>query len=108
MRAGQLRHRVTIEQMTEAQDSYGGVTVTWSEVDTVWAAIEPITGREKFVGGGDVRFAENEVQIRMRYRSDVTPKMRLTDEGGTVYNIRAVIDRWGVKRELLLRCTVAE
>jgi len=108
MRAGQLRHRVTIEQVTETQDSYGGVTETWSTLATVWAAIEPITGREKFASGGDVRFAENEVQIRMRYRSDVTPKMRLTDDGGTVYNIRAVLNRWGVDRELLLRCTVAE
>jgi len=107
MQAGKLRHRVTIEQPTETQDAYGSVVQSWATLATVWAAIEPVTGRERFATTGDVRYAENEVHIRIRYRDDITPKMRVV-HGSDVYNIRAVMDRWGRGQELLLRCTVAE
>ena len=50
MEAGQLRHRVTIQQATETTDGFGGVTQAWATFATVWAAVEPLTGREYLQG----------------------------------------------------------
>ena len=46
LRAGTLRHRITLQQRSTAQDSVGGQSVTWSDVATVWASIEPSGGKE--------------------------------------------------------------
>jgi SPP1 family predicted phage head-tail adaptor len=66
---GELRHRVTIQNATEASDGAGGFTATWSDVATVWAKVEPLRGYE----------AKEAMQLEaptihrifMRYRSDV-------------------------------------
>lgn len=46
MRAGDTRRRITIQQRSTAQDSAGGQVNTWTDVMTVWAKIEPLSGRE--------------------------------------------------------------
>lgn len=65
--AGQLKHRVRIQQPTITKDALGAPTRAWSDVASVWAEIAPISGRE-------ARFADridSEVshQITVRYRS---------------------------------------
>ncbi len=101
MRAGQLRHRVTIQQKIISQNSFGEEVVTWSDVATVWAAVEPLRGQE-FI---EARQAEAEItaRIRMRYRSDVRPDMRVV-WGTHTYDVLAVIDVAGRGRELQLMC----
>jgi len=47
VRAGDLRHLVVIEQQAQTQDSFGGQPLTWTAVDTVWADINPLSGRER-------------------------------------------------------------
>lgn len=39
-------HRVIIQSRGDASDDYGGSAVTWSTLSTVWAIIEPMSGRE--------------------------------------------------------------
>ena len=48
--AGPLRHRVTVQRPAApaARDAYGQPADAWDDVDTVWAAIEPLAGRELF------------------------------------------------------------
>ena len=46
MRAGRLRHRVTIQSITEAADTYGDIAGTPTNGDIVWASVEPLVGRE--------------------------------------------------------------
>ena len=75
MRSGELRHRITIEQPTETRDSYGSVKITWSTLATVWAAIWPVRAKE-FVSLGQTQ-SEVTHRIRMRYRNDVTTKLRI-------------------------------
>ena len=48
MRAGRLRHRLVLQSKSEARDAYGGAIITWSTQDTVWGAIEPLSGNEYF------------------------------------------------------------
>lgn len=101
MKTGELRHRVTIEEKTVTKDSYGGEEVTWSEVATVWAAVEPLQGRE-FLDGRRLE-AEISTRIRMRYRSGVLPGMRVT-WGDHTYDVEAVIEHESRRRELRLMC----
>jgi head-tail adaptor len=46
MRAGRLRHPVTIYRTTETEKDDGTVTVTHAEVEDAWVSIEPLRGRE--------------------------------------------------------------
>lgn len=40
---GRMRDRVTIQKETPAEDQAGGATTTWTDVDTVWANVSPIS-----------------------------------------------------------------
>lgn len=103
MIAGQLRHRVNIQRQVETQNAYGEPEVSWSNVVTdIWASIEPLRGKEFFAAK---QFnAEIEARIRMRYRSDVTAKMRIL-HGSNEYYIDSVINVGERDRELQLMCT---
>ena len=43
-----MRHRVTIEAPVDGVNEFGERVVTWSTVETVYAAVEPVRGREFF------------------------------------------------------------
>ena len=101
MQAGKLRHRVTIEQVTSTRDSMGVPEETWSTLATVWAEVAAVSGRE-FVEGFRTQ-AEVTHSIWIRYRSDVTARMRCA-EGSTHYDIVAVLDPDGRKEKLRLMC----
>lgn len=88
MNAGTLRHRVTLQRRTVTRESYGGETVTWADVATVWARVEAIGGRE-YYGAGQT-LAESTYTVAMRYRRDVAPSMRLV-YGLWVFDVTAVI-----------------
>ena len=48
MRAGQLRHRISIQTPTETQDDAGAIVTTWTEIVETWAAVEPSSGSERW------------------------------------------------------------
>ena len=101
MRAGSLRHVVTIESPTKTQDSTGSIVQSWATYDTVRAAIEPISGREFFSASQ----AQSSVttRIRIRYLDGVTPKMRVSHDSD-YYDIQAVLPDTTGTRELHLMC----
>lgn len=82
--AGRLRHRVRIEQLENLLDSNGEVvqdestgTVAqvWSEVATVWAAIEPLSARE-FIQSQATQ-SQITARIIIRFRDGLNAAMRL-------------------------------
>ncbi len=97
---GGLKKRVTILEQVHTSDGQGGFTETWQEVGTVWAAIEPISGREYY----EAMQLSNDVthRVRMRYM-DLTPheKIKYDDR---VFDIIAVIDVNMEHRELEVLC----
>lgn len=102
MEAGSLRRRVTIQQRVAAvQDSYGAEAVCWADVATVWAAVEPILGRE-FVEARQLT-AELTTRIRIRYRAGITPAMRVL-HGSEVYEVVSVQHVRSENREIVLMC----
>lgn len=104
MRAGELRHRVTIQQPVEVLDDYNTPSVVWQDFARVWAAIEPLSGRE-YLQLQNTN-AEITVRIRIRYLPGITPAMRVV-YGSRVFNIQAVIDVEEKHRELHLMCAEA-
>lgn len=100
---GKMRERVTLQQETPTADGYGGYANSWTDVATVWAKVEPLTGREQIEASKLQGVVTTRVIIR--YRDDVVPGMRLT-WGSKNYNIRAVICEEERDRFLQLTCEV--
>ena len=92
MLAGQLRHRVTFQTPSTATDDYGDPAPVWSALDTVWARVEPITGKERFAAlqvQADVNH-----RILCRYNSTIAslaPDDRVVF-GSLTFDIKAVIN----------------
>jgi SPP1 family predicted phage head-tail adaptor len=65
VRAGDLRHPIQIVKPTLAQDSAGGWEIDQAGVfANVWAAIEPLTGRELFAAQQKVSEVTHKITIR--------------------------------------------
>lgn len=101
MSAGRLRKRVTIQRLARTDDGYGGSLEDWQDVATVWAAVEPLRGSE--------RYEAQQVQsvlshrVMMRYRPGIKPQMRLVMKDRTLM-IEAVINVEERNRWLELLC----
>jgi SPP1 family predicted phage head-tail adaptor len=80
---------------------------TWSEVEPVWASIEPLTGKERY----DAQRNNPELthKIVMRYIVLLTPRMRIKyddpDEGLRYFGIESMADVREARRELHLMCS---
>ncbi len=101
MRAGDLRHKVTIQQKTITKDTEGIPSETWTDFATVWAAIEPLQGREFF--SAQAINAQVTTRIRIRYLAGISPTMRVS-YGTRIFDIQAVIDVEERHLELQLMC----
>lgn len=104
MKAGDLRHRIVIEQVAITQDTYGGMTEAWSTVtgcSSVPAAVEPLRGKEFFDSRQTV--ADVDIRVRIRYRSGIIPRMRVKF-GSRYFDIKATICPDERKKELQLMC----
>lgn len=64
--AGELRHRVTYQEASEASDSFGQLQPTWSDQWTAWARVRPLAGRE--------------AQVARQLRADATHAIDLRGE----------------------------
>jgi SPP1 family predicted phage head-tail adaptor len=114
MKAGALRHRVTLQQRSEPSlgtDTAGDPITTgefgagtWADVATVKAAIEeqlPRANQEGF--SADALRAGVVYLIRLRYRADVLVDWRVKF-GARIFNITSVINPRARGRETILVC----
>jgi len=101
MQAGKLRHRIELQSNTPTQDSYGEPIASWATDDTVWASIEPLSGRE-LLRAQEVQ-AEVTTRIRIRYSAYAIPQARV--KWGTRYfEIVSIINDRSIDREQELLC----
>lgn len=91
IQAGKLRHRVVIQKQDESQSqSDGSIIVDWVDVAKVWCAIDPLSARD-FVAA-QAEASKITTRITIRYRSDITAKMRLYHPAKDMYyNIEGVL-----------------
>lgn len=103
LNVGDLRHQITIQQMADTTDDYGTPVETdeWNTFATVWAAINPLTGRE-YIQTQNV-IPDLTATIKIRYLPGVTTRMRVL-YGTRVFDIKAVIDVEEHHREMQLMC----
>lgn len=107
------QHFATIQKNTEADDTFRDIAGGWQDVKTVMVQFLPIAGREY------IQLQQTEAQtthrVRMNYRSDVNPKMRLrmarpgideidqeNDSHFRIFHIESVINVNEANRELEL------
>jgi SPP1 family predicted phage head-tail adaptor len=90
---GKFNRRVTIQKKVTGTDDWGQPSEDWEDVATVWAWIKAPTGMgtinsEYMSDAGEV--SSTKYSIRIRWREDVTAKMRVLCAGRT-FDIRSVI-----------------
>jgi len=102
-RGGDFRHRALIESLSKSPNAFGEPVETWSELATVWAKVEALTGSEAYAARQLI--AEVEVKLTIRFRDDLTELMRATLPSGDVLDIRSVLDEDGRRRETVLLCS---
>lgn len=101
MRAGSMRHRVTIQRSAlQTADAYGAQVEAWADVKTVWAEVRPLTGSEAW----KTKQVQPEAtsQVTMRYTSDLTSADRL--KFGTRYLYPSSVTYDVRSRETRLLC----
>lgn len=106
MRSGLLRHRVTIQKSTPAQDAHGEPIDSWAGLTpnaTVWGSVSSRPLGQRFVSGAEQQLSTMSHTVTIRYRADVTVKMRVLYGARTFY-IENIIDPDGRKTVLNLMC----
>ena len=78
MRAGLLRHTVSIQEQTDTRTAIGDYTTSWADIsgmEAVKAAIWPLRAKESL----DSMKLESVItsKIRIRYRAGITSKNRI-------------------------------
>ena len=101
MKTGDMRHRITFQKPIETPDGHKGHTVSWQNVVTVWASVEPLTGREYFYSH-QIK-AEVSHRVKTRYRTDITVKMR-GKFGERILAIESILDKKERREELEILC----
>jgi SPP1 family predicted phage head-tail adaptor len=94
MRASTLRHRVTIQARNTSTDALGQPTSTWSDVATVWAEVNPLSGRELLLAQAGRAQISGVVTIRyqQQFANPVEMAARRILYSGRILNITSSRD----------------
>jgi head-tail adaptor len=102
VRAAKLRHPIVIQQSTATQ-TVGEPVLSWSTFANERAAYEDLGGSEG-PAGGQQQFAVGFRRYEIRYRTDLTTKMRILHQS-IGWDIDRIVNVGGRGRELHLFCT---
>jgi SPP1 family predicted phage head-tail adaptor len=97
---GWLRHRVTIEVAEGIPDQAGGESVTWSELATLWARIDPVWSDEQAVADHLAGVVSH--RVIARWRDDLAGGMRIAYRG-RLFRILALVDPDETRRYLEIK-----
>ena len=112
MQAGKLRHKVTIQTVTETRTATGDITETWADTATVWAEVVHLTNAAQ---RAERQIADRQIpvydwRVTIRHRTDVTAKTRIKYVNNTAsttvyFDIQAVVDADERRERMILYCT---
>ena len=104
MRAGRLRHTISIQERVAVRDAFAGVSDQWTDVFTnMPASIEPLAGRELY--SAQQHHSDVTVRIRVRHRDGILAAHRVLHRGQVYYVLYVVHVDLG-NRELHLMCSI--
>lgn len=89
MDIGKLRHRITLVSYEILKDDIGSEKRKWKKIDTVWASLEPLSGRELMATG--MEKAEATIRVTIRYRKDMGPNLCIRF-GSRVFEVISAIN----------------
>ena len=90
MKAGDLRHPITLMAPTDTVNAAGRPVKTWRDQVTVYASKADVSGREFYEA--QAYHAEDTVTWTLRWRDDVTPEWRLRHGNGEESQIYEIIE----------------
>ena len=99
--AGRLDKRTTLQVASIARDDNGQPIETFANVAEIWAAIEPIRGREYFAA--QQVSANTTHRVTIRYRAGVSVQNRILF-GSRVFRIESVINPQERSERIELMC----
>jgi len=105
VKVSNLDRRITIQKKRVSKGPEGRPATAWDDVMTVWAARQPLRGREFFAAAAVQ--AESTVRYVIRLRSGITSNMRVVDlKDGRIYDIIAppIEDPFGDRTQTHLMC----
>lgn len=103
LRAGDLRHRITIQSRTTSRGSKGDIPETWSDfAPNVPAAIRPLSSRE-LIAAANVQSSTSH-EITIRYMPGITAAMRAI-YNGRIFNLGPPINTEERNIELCIPAT---
>lgn len=86
MRAGKIRHRITVYKQTSGRSPTGAVLPsTWTAWIVLWASFEALSVKDKLTA--QAAGSEVEARCMLRYRDDIKSNMQIEHRG-----IRYAID----------------
>lgn len=107
MKAGTLRHVVSIQQRSATIDSVGDVSDSWSTLISARAEVRPLNARELFAA----QATQSEVthQVTVRWRPELTPPTQASAYrvlfGARVLAVHGVMNMDERNREVRLLCS---
>ncbi len=99
-----MGHRLTLQERSEAMNTFGELQVTWTDVANVWGAIVSSTMQRREEAQQMSEFALH--QIVIRYRDDVASGWRFL-LGDRELSILTVVDPDQSRRFLSCQCEEA-
>ena len=97
IRAGKLRHYVTLYDEVKVKDALGGVSRSWGNPRSVYASADPLSGRE-FVAAQGLSDETTTIFV-MRYDATFSQTSKIVYDGAD-YEVVQVRNREGRDREL--------
>jgi SPP1 family predicted phage head-tail adaptor len=101
MNPGKLNKRITLQSYQSIKDDEGIVSKQWVNLMTVYASVEPLSGREYWQAAATQ--SENTVKFLIRYKQNITSDLRLIYNNKS-YDVKSVIDPNEAHKELILMC----
>lgn len=89
MRAGRLRHRITLQRLSSTQNTVGEKIDNYTDVTTVWGEVKPFRGSEVFENYKE--FGELTHKITIRYYQGLDRTWRIKFDG-RIFRIVSVVN----------------
>jgi SPP1 family predicted phage head-tail adaptor len=99
MKITDFRHRISLQQKLITKDPEGIPIENWQNISTIWAAVEPLRGREYFQAAAVQ--SQNMIRFTIRYRKGITSEIRILYDS-KLYDIQSIIDVEGRHQQLEL------
>ena len=98
IRAGQLRHKITIQQRVSTLDSTNAVVYVWSNYSEIRASINPIKGDEYFISATIKSEVDYYIMLR---KTDLTTKNRIVFKG-EIFDVKYILNENERSTQLLV------